>query len=148
MATSFFPCHQTSGECPPSLPTSFFPPCPFGSVTSFSALTIPEWCSFPPFSTRPFSTCIYFHFSPCDLFLLLSPAWWSWGLLNVHRFRAVTEAEELLQEGHRGVFSPSGAKQGHASSANLRSLGRFPSHDSIASFSVTSQGCMKQGSAW
>lgn len=103
--------HQTAGECPPSLPTSFFPPCSFGSVTSFSALTIPEWCSFPPFSTRPFSTCIYFHFSPCDLFPLLSPAWWSWGLLNVHRFRAVTEAEELLQEGHRGVFSPSGAKQ-------------------------------------
>lgn len=63
------------------------------------------------FSTRPFSTCIYFHFSLCDLFPLLSPAWWSWGLLNVHRFRAVTEAEELLQEGHRGVFSPSGAEQ-------------------------------------
>lgn len=148
MATSFFPCHQTSGECPPSLPTSFFPPSPFGSVTSFSALTIPEWWCFPP--SRPglsplasiftFPLVISFHCSVLP------------GGLGVYlKCIDLGLSQRLKSYPKRGTevsSLPAGPSRGHASSANLRSPGRFPTHDSIASFSVTRQGCMKQGSAW
>lgn len=149
MATSFFPSPDLWGVF--TVPTYFLPsfhPVPLGVslpvqrfLSQSGVLFLLPRPGLSPLASRfTFPLVVSFHCSVLP------------GSLGVYLACIDSGLSQRLKsypkKGTEVSSLPAGPSRGHASSANLRSLGRFLSHDSIANFSVTSQGCMKQGSAW